>query len=137
MIPKLLKHIVIDIAGVALIIGSILLGWLPGPGGIPLFIAGLSLLAINYAWARRLLKKGRSSGQQILQKLFPDNRRVKAAYDVLAPMLFVLGITLFFRNGYALVKATSIWLCFVAVAVFLFNRRRYQYFANLLKSPKQ
>ena|SRR5688500_18711766 len=133
MVPRLLKRIIIDIVGVLLIIASVLLGWLPGPGGVPLFIAGLSLLAINYSWARRLLRKGRQQGFQILEKLFPDNQKVKLAYDILAPLLLVLGMALFFKNTYALVKATAVWVSFFAIAIFLFNRHRYKFIIKLFK----
>jgi membrane-bound ClpP family serine protease len=49
------KIVVLDVLGVALMILAVLTGWLPGPGGIPLFIIGLSLLAINHEWAERYI----------------------------------------------------------------------------------
>lgn len=52
----LYKRIAIDIAGFGLILLGLLTGWLPGPGGIPLILAGLGLLALNYTWAENLLK---------------------------------------------------------------------------------
>ena len=44
------------------IVGGLLLilaltGWLPGPGGIPLFIAGLAVLASEFEWAQRVLMR--------------------------------------------------------------------------------
>ena len=42
-----------DTLAVICIIAAIATGWLPGPGGIPLVIVGLSLLAINHEWAQR------------------------------------------------------------------------------------
>lgn len=35
-------------------IASILTGWLPGPGGVPLFLIGIAILSTEYTWARRL-----------------------------------------------------------------------------------
>lgn len=49
------KRIAIDIGGFGLILLGLLTGWLPGPGGIPLILAGLALLALNYVWAENLL----------------------------------------------------------------------------------
>lgn len=34
---------------------SVSIGWLPGPGGIPLFLVGLAVLATEFVWAARLL----------------------------------------------------------------------------------
>lgn len=45
----------VAILGGLLIILAPLTGWLPGPGGIPLFIAGLAVLASEFEWAQRLL----------------------------------------------------------------------------------
>ena len=45
----------VGVVGGLLIIAAPLTGWLPGPGGIPLFIAGLAVLASEFEWAQRLL----------------------------------------------------------------------------------
>lgn len=44
----------VAVVGALLVVGSALTGWLPGPGGIPLFIAGLAIWASEFAWAARL-----------------------------------------------------------------------------------
>lgn len=44
----------VAIAGALLIILAGLTGWLPGPGGIPLALLGLAVLASEFAWAHRL-----------------------------------------------------------------------------------
>ena len=53
----LIYRIVVGVVGGVLIIAAPLTGWLPGPGGIPLFIAGLAVLASEFEWAQRLLLK--------------------------------------------------------------------------------
>ncbi|WP_187279528.1 PGPGW domain-containing protein [Quadrisphaera setariae] len=59
--PK--KHrvyrVVVACVGVFLILLGAATGWLPGPGGIPLVLAGLAVLASEFAWAHRLLKRAR------------------------------------------------------------------------------
>lgn len=35
-------------------LASGLIGWLPGPGGIPVFLLGIAILASEFAWADRL-----------------------------------------------------------------------------------
>lgn len=66
--------IVLDVVGIALIILAILIGWLPGPGGIPLALVGLSLLAINHTWAERLLQRIKAEGLKLKDKLFKKKK---------------------------------------------------------------
>jgi hypothetical protein len=51
----LIYRIGVGVVGGLLLIAAPLTGWLPGPGGIPLFIAGLAVLASEFEWAQRLL----------------------------------------------------------------------------------
>ncbi|TDU84276.1 uncharacterized protein (TIGR02611 family) [Kribbella voronezhensis] len=53
----LFYRIGVGVLGTLLIIAAPLTGWLPGPGGIPLFIAGLAVLASEFEWAQRVLLK--------------------------------------------------------------------------------
>ncbi len=52
--PEKFKRIGIDAAGYVLILLGIAFSPLPGPGGLPLVLAGLGLLSIHNEWARRL-----------------------------------------------------------------------------------
>ena len=58
------KHLIyrvgVGVVGGLLLILAPLTGWLPGPGGIPLFIAGLAVLAREFEWAQRVLSGSRS-----------------------------------------------------------------------------
>ena len=45
----------VGVVGGFLILLGAATGWLPGPGGIPLVLAGLGVLASEFEWARRLL----------------------------------------------------------------------------------
>ncbi|HIW31018.1 MAG TPA: PGPGW domain-containing protein, partial [Candidatus Luteococcus avicola] len=38
-----------------MMVAAALTGWLPGPGGIPLFLMGLAVWASEFEWAHRLL----------------------------------------------------------------------------------
>lgn len=40
--------------GFALIVAAPLTGWIPGPGGIPLFLAGLAVLSSEFLWAKSI-----------------------------------------------------------------------------------
>ncbi|WP_170131457.1 PGPGW domain-containing protein [Quadrisphaera granulorum] len=52
-------RVVVACVGVFLILLGAATGWLPGPGGIPLVLAGLAVLASEFVWAHRLLKRAR------------------------------------------------------------------------------
>lgn len=45
----------VAVTGVAIMLIAISIGWLPGPGGLPLFLVGLAVLATEFVWAARLL----------------------------------------------------------------------------------
>ena len=41
------------ILGIMLILSAGLIGWLPGPGGMVLFLLGIAVLATEFTWAER------------------------------------------------------------------------------------
>ena len=46
---------VVGVVGLLLILLGLATGWLPGPGGIPLVLAGLAVWASEFLWAHRLM----------------------------------------------------------------------------------
>lgn len=50
-----LYRLAVGVVGALFILLAVATGWLPGPGGIPLAIAGLAVLASEFEWAQRLL----------------------------------------------------------------------------------
>jgi putative transmembrane protein PGPGW len=55
----------VGVLGAILIIAAPLTGWLPGPGGIPLLIAGLAVLASEFAWAHQVLHQVKTWAQDL------------------------------------------------------------------------
>lgn len=51
--PDVVRRPVVLIIGVFIILLSGSIGWLPGPGGIPLFLIGIAVLATEFGWANR------------------------------------------------------------------------------------
>lgn len=119
-----LKAILTDIVGIILIIGSILFGWVPGPGGIPLFLAGLGLLAQNHEWARRLLERVKKNGLSFINKIFVKSPVWQAAYDLLTIFLFGTAIYLINTRTKNWMLAASISMIATGLALFLGNRQR-------------
>jgi len=53
-VPAYIRKPVIFIVGFIFIIAAGLTGWLPGPGGIPLFLVGVAILSTEFKWAKKL-----------------------------------------------------------------------------------
>ena len=82
------KRIAVGIAGFAILIGGVILALplVPGPGAL-LIIAGLALLATEFAWADRLLERARGR--------FEDAARqagVKPKHAAIAGLVVVVAV---------------------------------------------
>lgn len=53
-LPRTIRRPIVLTVGSLVVLSSGLIGWLPGPGGIPLFLLGIAILATEFAWAERL-----------------------------------------------------------------------------------
>lgn len=49
-------RVAVGVVGSLLVLLGLATGWLPGPGGIPLVLLGLAVLASEFEWAHRLLQ---------------------------------------------------------------------------------
>ncbi len=119
------KRIAIDAAGYFLLVAAVLTGWLPGPGGIPLAIAGLGLLSINNEWAKRLRIWLLANGGKLVEFLFPRNALVQWLYDGLVIVLFVFCALLEIRHARLWQVSLGIFAFFIALLIALTNRDRY------------
>lgn len=128
------KIIVIDTIGVALMILALLTGWLPGPGGIPLFIIGLSLLAIHHDWAQRYIDLLRKYADRLGDFIFINKPWLQRTYDVTATIGLIMGAGLLFRHSAVWMVSLGIFLTFFSVTFLLGNRGRW---ANLKTKLKQ
>ena len=125
-----IKVIFTDIAGILMIIGAILFGWIPGPGGIPLLLGGIGLLSINHAWARKLLQKTKDKGSNIYDVVFPDNSKILWVYDVLSLSIVGLAIIVITKDTKNLTQNLAIATIFVSVGLLITNRRRLEKISN-------
>ncbi len=114
----------IDILGVLMIISSGLVGWMPGPGGIPLVLAGLALLANNHDWAEKLLHELKDRGSKISEVIFKDDLRTKILFDIVSLLLFALGCFGLTVGKTILIRGLSSSMLFVSFWLFFGNRKR-------------
>jgi hypothetical protein len=118
------KILLTDVAGVSLIIIAPFLGWLPGPGGIPLLIAGLALLAINNEWAEKLLQAVKEKGNDLAKVLFPQKKIYSNVHDLVSVTLMVVAIILLITRPNQILVLVSISLLILSLTEFLYNRER-------------
>ncbi|HEX9153880.1 MAG TPA: PGPGW domain-containing protein [Candidatus Saccharimonadales bacterium] len=56
-VPVNIRKPLVLVIGSFFILASAATGWLPGPGGIPLFLIGVAILATEFVWAERFRDK--------------------------------------------------------------------------------
>ncbi len=127
-LKKKLKYILIELAGISLIILAGLTGWLPGPGGIPLLIAGLGLLSINHEWARRWLMSVKKHGINISDKIFNNSPIITLLIDILGIAIIALAVFVVSYFTKTIIRTVAVWLVIVAIALLLGNRGRFKKF---------
>jgi hypothetical protein len=122
-----IKHyaqlIAFDTLAVICMVGAIATGWLPGPGGIPLFIVGLSLLAINHTWARRYIDLLRAYADKISDMIFLP--RLRVFFDTLAVGLLVTGTGLIAFQSALWMLSLGIFCLGMSLVCFFGNRNRW------------
>jgi hypothetical protein len=70
LLPKRLRQIIAFSVGSFLVLTGLVLIVLPGPFTMPLVIAGLFILAAEFAWAERFLAKAKLHANKIVPKKF-------------------------------------------------------------------
>lgn len=128
-----IKHytqlIILDTLAVIAMIAALLTGWLPGPGGIPLFILGLSLLAINHEWAKKYIDLLREHMNKISDLIFIPKLRVP--FDILTVILLAGGVFAIYNQSAWWMISLGVFLIAFGVLIFFGNRDRW---ARLKKS---
>ena len=121
------KKLVIDIAGFSLLISSVALGWLPGPGGIPMFFAGLAFLATNHHWAEQLLTRAKNHGSNLAERFFPRNHWLEWVYDIAGAALLALVVWGINSVSHTLAKGALVATTTLILVILLLNRGRNQW----------
>lgn len=131
--PKVVKRVLIDIAGFGLLLLVPFLGPIPGPGGIAIFLAALGLLSINHEWARRWREHLQTHGNKAAAKIFPENRIVQLIYDVLVVVSLGVASILLIRHRTSSYVIGGISLASASLLIFAINRNRWSKLTKRLK----
>lgn len=119
-IPQSVRRAAVFVVGMLLIIVSPIVGTIPGPGGIIVFLAGISILASEFDWAENLRAVLTEKVPAELKKRWQPTPRWMVVFDVTSIALLA-GAILFYLNGY-IVPVISFTATAVAIAVFNRNR---------------
>lgn len=133
----LYQRIVIDIAGFSLMIISPFLGWLPGPGGIPLFVAGLGLVSLNHEWAENLLKNFESKREAVTDRYLMASPRVSWMIDLICLIVIFIGLYLAATQNQIIIRGIGLAATSVSFIVLFSNQKRFERIAKRLKKHKQ
>lgn len=127
------KVIILDLLGLVFIVAALLTGWLPGPGGVPLFIIGLSLLAINHTWAERYIDLLKKYADKLGDVIFVKNPKIQFLYDAIAPVVLAMGVILLVRHSAWWLVSLGIFQVFAGITFLLGNRGRWQKLKRITK----
>ena len=70
LLPKGLRQVIAFSVGSFLVLAGLVLIVLPGPFAMPLVVAGLFVLAVEFAWAERFLARAKGHASKIVPKKF-------------------------------------------------------------------
>ena len=129
----LIKVILTDMAGVGCLMLVPFLGPLPGPGGIPLIVAGLGLLAANHDWADDAIVYVKKRSSSLRKIVFPDITWVKWSWDLFSLSLISFGTWLNIVAEHWLLKGMSIGIMASASTIFMLNRDRLDWLDKTLR----
>jgi hypothetical protein len=129
----LYKRILIDAVGFGLMIIAPFLGWLPGPGGIPLFLIGLSLVATNHEWAASLLKDFDKRRVEFTERYLMASPRVSLAIDISGILVICAAAYLALTAPHFLIRLIGFGASTFTLIIILSNQRRFERFLNWLK----
>ncbi len=119
------KALLVDILGFSLIIMSPFLGWLPGPGGIPMLILGLSLLANNHEWAERILERVKHHVGKAAEQISGSDPVTKWGIDILSVVFIAGAVILITQFTRSIAMTAAISFTIVGITLLLTNQNRY------------
>jgi hypothetical protein len=117
------RLIFFDTLAVLVMLAALLTGWLPGPGGIPLVLIGLSLLSVNHKWARRYIDLLRKYADRISDIIFLP--RFWVLYDLSAAALIVAGGQWLIRHDQPWMVGVGFWCVALGALIAIGNRNRW------------
>lgn len=127
------QRVILDIAGFSLMLISPFLGWLPGPGGIPLFVAGLGLVSLNHEWAENLLKNFEQKRREITDKYLMASPRISWIIDLTCLAVITTGLYVAATETELILRGVGLAAVSISFIVLFSNQKRFERIAKKLK----
>lgn len=122
----IVKKIAIDIAGFGLMIIAPLIGWLPGPGGIPLFLVGLGLVSLNHEWAEKILEDFEHYRVEFTDKILMANPKISLSIDFFFAAVLAAGSYIAFTQESIVLRGMGLGFISVSLLILLSNQKRFE-----------
>jgi hypothetical protein len=126
----LVRKPVVFVVGIVLVMIAPIVGTIPGPGGLLVFLLGIAILASEFDWAHTLKSFFLNTVPKEVKKRWQPTPNWEYAFDVTSASL-AASATIFAYYSY--------WLPFIyctstSILIFIFNRKRLhrikQYLSN-------
>lgn len=128
--PRTVRKPFVFALGLVLVISAPLVGWIPGPGGIILFLAGIAVLASEFEWAKQVENFFLKTMPKEIEKRWQPTPKWEATFDVTAILLLLAALSAATMDWWAPVLSFGI----AAICLFLFNRDRLSRLKKRVKS---
>lgn len=129
----IIKKIAIDILGFSLMIIAPLIGWLPGPGGIPLFLVGLSLVSLNHEWAENILNDFEKYRVEFTDKVLMSSPKVSLTLDFVFIMVLSVGSYISLTQEPILMRGLGLGFISISLLILLSNQKRFERISKYFK----
>jgi uncharacterized membrane protein SirB2 len=108
-----LKRVLILIAGSFVVLLGIAIAPIPGPGGVPVIIAGLMILATEFLWARRLVNRLKEQTQSITRRA--EKIAGKSSPWLIPPVLLFTGAVVIALAHYGPFRQSLVYTASITV----------------------
>lgn len=106
--------------GLVLLCVAPLVGWIPGPGGIAVFLAGIAVLASEFDWAENVKAFFLHTVPKEIKNRWHPTPKWEVTFDVTSLLLLILAGIASYYQWYAPVLSLGIG----GLCLFMFNRER-------------
>lgn len=121
------------ILGIILIMLAPIIGSVPGPGGIIIFLLGIAILGSEFDWALTLKSFFLKTVLKEVKKRWHPTSNWEYAFDVTTACLAVSAIIF----GYYSYWFPTIYCATTSILIFIFNRSRLDKFKSYLAHKKK
>ena len=127
--PKTVRKPFVFILGLLLLMCAPLVGWIPGPGGIVVFLSGIAILASEFDWAESLKAFFTRTVPKEVKKRWRPTPKWQTTFDITALALLVGAAITAVYDWWAPVLSLGIG----GLCLFIFNRDRLSRLKRKLK----